>query len=230
MSDTLLTIWNQVRSVPTEAQKKITGGRLNGKTDINPVWRLKTLTQTFGPCGIGWKYEIADKRLESGTAGEIAAFVDINLYIKHSGEWSDAIPGVGGSMFVAKETKGLYTSDECYKMALTDAISVACKALGIAADVYWEADKSKYDDQSAKKEPPKPLKTEAAPNTKITDGQFRQLAKVCKAWGPDQEATEQARLKEIYARFGYASAREIDQKDFEQINKEFAEYGLPEGI
>ena len=29
-------------------------------------------------------------------------------------------------------------------MALTDAMSVACKALGVAADVYWQADKTKY--------------------------------------------------------------------------------------
>ena len=47
-------------------------------------------------------------------------------------------------MFVAKERNGLYTSDECYKMALTDAISVACKALGFGADVYWQADRTKY--------------------------------------------------------------------------------------
>lgn len=30
-------------------------------------------------------------------------------------------------------------------MALTDAISVACKALGVAADVYWNMDATKYD-------------------------------------------------------------------------------------
>ena len=47
-------------------------------------------------------------------------------------------------MFVAKESNGPYVSDECYKMATTDAISVACKALGIGADVYWEADSTKY--------------------------------------------------------------------------------------
>ena len=46
---------------------------------------------------------------------------------------------------MAKEKNGPYTSDECFKMALTDAISVACKALGFGADVYWEADRSKYD-------------------------------------------------------------------------------------
>ena len=31
-------------------------------------------------------------------------------------------------------------------MALTDAISVACKALGMGADVYWEKDTTKYND------------------------------------------------------------------------------------
>ena len=143
-----LTIYNEVREVPQEAQKTIKGGRLSGYTDINPMWRIETLTEQFGPCGVGWKYEIADKRLEQGANGEIAAFVDINLYFKVGGEWSEPVPGTGGSMFVAKEKNGMYTSDECYKMALTDAISVACKALGVGADVYWSADTTKYDRQS----------------------------------------------------------------------------------
>ena len=49
-------------------------------------------------------------------------------------------------MLVASESKGLYVNDECYKMALTDAISVACKALGMGADVYWNKDTTKYND------------------------------------------------------------------------------------
>ena len=47
-------------------------------------------------------------------------------------------------MFVAKESSGLRTNDEAFKMALTDAVSVACKALGIGANVYWEKDRTKY--------------------------------------------------------------------------------------
>lgn len=140
-----LAIYNAVRSVPDSAKKQIGAGRLKGKTDINPMWRLKTLTEQFGPCGIGWKYVITDKRLEQGANGEVAAFLDIDLFVKVDGAWSDAIPGTGGSAFVAKEKNGPYTSDECFKMALTDAISVACKALGFGADVYWDADRSKYD-------------------------------------------------------------------------------------
>lgn len=140
-----LAIYNAVRSVPDSAKRQICAGRLKGKTDINPMWRLKTLTEQFGPCGIGWKYVITDKRLEQGANGEVAAFLDIDLFVKVDGAWSDAIPGTGGSAFVAKEKNGPYTSDECFKMALTDAISVACKALGFGANVYWEADRSKYD-------------------------------------------------------------------------------------
>lgn len=140
-----LAIYNAVRSVPDSAKRQIGAGRLKGKTDINPMWRLKTLTEQFGPCGIGWKYVIIDKRLEQGANGEVAAFLDIDLFVKVDGAWSDAIPGTGGSAFVAKEKNGPYTSDECFKMALTDAISVACKALGFGADVYWDADRSKYD-------------------------------------------------------------------------------------
>jgi DNA-directed RNA polymerase subunit RPC12/RpoP len=149
-----MQIYDKVREVPREAQKKINGGRMNGKTDINPMWRIRALTENFGPCGIGWYYEITNKWLEPGSDGEVAAFVEIALYIKEDGEWSKPIVGIGGNSFVTKERSGFYTSDECYKMALTDAISVACKALGFGADIYWETDPTKYDrfKPAAKKE------------------------------------------------------------------------------
>lgn len=142
-----MDIYNQVRVVPKEAQKTIKGGRLSGFTDINAMWRIQKLTETFGPCGIGWYYTIEREWLETGANGEVAAFMDILLYYKQEGEWSKGIPGTGGSSFVAKERNGLYTSDECYKMALTDAISVAAKAIGMGADVYWEKGRTKYDGQ-----------------------------------------------------------------------------------
>ena len=143
-----LMIYNIVREVPPEAKKNITGGRLKGMTDINPMWRIKKLTEVFGVCGIGWKYEIVDRWVETAMAkDEITANIIINLYIRvENGEWSEPIPGIGGSMLVASESKGLYVNDECYKMALTDAISVACKALGMGADVYWNKDTTKYND------------------------------------------------------------------------------------
>lgn len=139
-----LSIYNKYREVPPEAKKEIKGGRMNGKTDINPMWRIKCLTEQFGPCGIGWYYKPVRKWLEQ-CGNEIAAFVDIELFVKVDGEWSAPISGTGGSMFAANEKNGIYVSDECYKMATTDAISVACKQLGFGADVYWQADKTKYN-------------------------------------------------------------------------------------
>ena len=143
-----LELYNKVRNVPLEAQRTIRGGRLNGFTDINPMWRIQILTEHFGVCGIGWKPEIVKQWLESYSNGEVAAFCDINLYIKQDGAWSDAIPGTGGAKFVAKESSGMYVDDEAYKKAYTDALSVACKMLGIGADVYW-SEGSKYPTQQA---------------------------------------------------------------------------------
>lgn len=182
-----MEIYEATRACPDEALKLIQAGRLKGKSDINPMWRIKTLTKQFGICGIGWYYNINRQWIEEGANGERAAFCDIALYVKIDGEWSMPIIGTGGSMFIANEKNGAYTSDECFKMALTDAISVACKALGFAADVYWNADRTKYD-QARESVQPNPLKcsecakpitaTEKASAQEIADWSFKNCGRV----------------------------------------------------
>lgn len=145
-----MKIYKAAESVPQNAQKEIGAGRLKGMTDINPMWRIRKLTEIFGPAGLGWKYTVDRQWVEDGSDGTKCAFCNISLYIREEGEWSDAIPGTGGSSFIAKERSGLYTSDEAFKMALTDALSVACKALGFGADIYWAGNReSKYGKLSA---------------------------------------------------------------------------------
>jgi len=135
MANKNLKIWNQVKAVPLEAQRRIKGGRLNGMTDINPQWRLAVITELFGPIGIGWYYKIERQWIEE--QGDLAcAFTNIELFVKHDGEWSQPIVGTGGSMLSAKEKAGVYVSDECFKMSLTDALSVAFKQLGVGAEIY----------------------------------------------------------------------------------------------
>lgn len=166
-----MKVYEKVREVPKEALKAITGGRLKGMSDINPMWRIKMLTEMFGICGIGWKIEITDKRLENGSGDEIVCFVDILLSVKVDGEWSAPIPGMGGSSFVTTERNGLHTSDECFKMAYTDAISVACKSLGFAADVYFANDRTKYTNQEDKQDiPPASLKAKYQLGSGSMDG------------------------------------------------------------
>ena len=153
-----MTIWEALRRPPLEALKRIQGGRLAGKTDINPQWRYKAMTEQFGVCGIGWIYTIDKLWLET-SGDEVCAFAAIGLKIKVDGEWSEPIPGIGGSMLVAKESSGLHVSDEAYKMAITDALSVAMKMIGVAADIYAGLfDGSKYTE--VKKSPTPETKTE----------------------------------------------------------------------
>lgn len=168
--------YNQVRKVPAEAQKTINAGRLKGMTDINPMWRIKTLTELCGACGVGWYYEIDRTWIEEGTSGERLANVEISLFIKVDGEWSKPVKGIGGSMLIVNESKGARTNDEAFKMALTDALSVSCKALGIGADVYWSGDRTKYTAPAA------PQKSTMA---EPTAEQKMELVTKCKEHGVD---------------------------------------------
>lgn len=139
-----MEIFEYARSVPDSAKKQISDGRMKGKTDISPMWRIEKLTEIFGPCGIGWWYVIKNQRLEKGAGETVKAFVDIDLYYKWGNDVSQPIPGIGGNTFVAKERNGLYTDDDAFKKALSDAIGTAAKALGIAADVYMGTEDTKY--------------------------------------------------------------------------------------
>lgn len=150
MNNTNLNLYNKVRSVPDEAKKPISAGRLKGMTDISPMWRIKVLTEQFGPCGFGWYFEVLDKWVEE-VGDERVATVSINLYIKINDEWSKPIFGIGGSKLSTMEKNGLYVSDEAFKMATTDAISVSCKHLGVGADVYFGKDSTKYTNYSQDK-------------------------------------------------------------------------------
>jgi hypothetical protein len=141
-----MRLYSAFEHTPYEAKKPIEAGRLKGKTDINPMYRIKKLTEKFGPCGIGWYTEILSKSTQEGPNGELMGFMDIHLYYRENGtgEWSKPVFGTGGNTIISKENKGLYANDEGWKMVYTDALSVACKNLGICADVYFEKDYSKY--------------------------------------------------------------------------------------
>lgn len=180
-----LDVWNKVKRPPPTALKTIKAGRLQGMSDINPQWRLEVMTDVFGQIGVGWYYDIVKFWTEPGAQGELMAFAHIHLFTKvpptmvvtekydtetrtsDNGHWSAPISGIGGSALVAKESAGLRANDEAYKMAVTDALSVAMKQLGVAADIYaglWDG--SKYKDEP----------TAAAPRVqlpKLTDAEAK---------------------------------------------------------
>ncbi len=139
-----LEIYEKYRAVPKEALKDFDNGKFKG-TDINTMWRIKSLTEQFGVCGVGWYFTIKRTWTETTPNEEQFAFAEIELFIKVDGEWSKPISGNGGNKIARVTKNGEYsTSDEAYKMAVTDALGVACRNLGFGADVYWQNDKSKY--------------------------------------------------------------------------------------
>lgn len=146
-----LGFWNKYKAVPEKAMKSFNNGKFEG-TDINTMWRFKCLTETYGQCGFGWYYTIKERQIYEVGNGDVFAFVEIELYLKNpeNGEWSKPIIGNGGNKIARATASGkISTSDEAYKMAVTDAIGNACRNLGIGADVYWANDKTKYTEQGA---------------------------------------------------------------------------------
>ena len=144
MDENNMRFFDMARAVPEDMKKPITEGRQKGLTAINNMWRIQKLTEMFGACGIGWYTEIVNTWNEEGKNGDLVKFCEIKLFVMVDGYWSEPIPGVGGAMFCSLHGNLYVTSDEALKAAYTDALSVACKALGIGADVYLEKDETKY--------------------------------------------------------------------------------------
>lgn len=167
-----LKYWNTFNQPPKSALKQIDAGRMKGKTDINPQWRYKAMTETFGACGSGWKFTVDRMWTEHGANGEVFAFVNVSVYIKIDGSWSDAIQGNGGSVLVVNESKGLHSDDDAFKKATTDALSTAMKMLGVGADIYaggWDGVKYKNENPLADL---KPITIEQAKAFKTSDGKL----------------------------------------------------------
>ncbi len=158
-----LRIYDELARPPKEALRQITGGKLNGKTDINPQWRYRAMTEKFGMVGIGWKYTIMNLWNAPGAGGEVLAFAQVAVFIKEGDQWSEPIVGIGGSKLVTLEKGQPVSNDEGYKMAVTDAFSTALKMIGVAADIYagrWDG--TKYRDEPPETASKAPLKAPAA--------------------------------------------------------------------
>ena len=140
-----MEIYQALSQPPADALKTINAGKLKGKSDINPQWRYKAMTEQFGLIGIGWKYEIQKLWTEQGAKGEVLCFAQTAVFIKdENNEWSAPIVGIGGSKLINAFSNGLESNDEGFKMAVTDSFSTALKMIGVAADIYagkWDGSK-----------------------------------------------------------------------------------------
>ena len=95
--------YDKFMTTPKEAQKPFDNGRFKG-TDINPMWRIKVLTEVFGPSGFGWwtqnvKYDFVEANIAGPqdkdiTKKETSVFCELELIVKdpETGEVSQVRP------------------------------------------------------------------------------------------------------------------------------------------
>lgn len=220
-----MRIYNAVKNTPKKAQKIIEGGRLNGFTNINAMWRIEMLTELFGACGEGWYFEIVKERIVDGgtkvyTEGkgenatslvstEKVVYIDILLYYRlEDGTWSKGIEGSGGANIISNEKYAPYTDNDAFKKAKTDALGNACKQLGMSSDIFYAQDDSKNTTTDIEEDLFKKTVT------KIESKQIVNAA--TNKWG--HNAAE--RCGEILKKYGAKSSLELLQIYLPQVLKE----------
>lgn len=229
--------YHKFMETPKDAQKSFDNGRFSG-TDINPMWRIKILTEVFGPVGFGWwtqnvRYEFTEADITPADAKqpkkEVSVFCELELVVKdpETGEVSQPIYGVGGNTYIAWGKYGPRASDEAKKMAYTDAMSIACKSLGIGHDIWYSNDRTKYTMNSEPTPAPKAKPVENAaekpaeipaeqkehtPDTAEVIGEIQNLlAKVSETMSTREEKIEFANntIKPIIGSNNYKSCTDI---------------------
>jgi hypothetical protein len=157
---TNMYFWDMLRTVPKDAQKPFTRASGFKGTAINPMWTIKTMTEIFGPCGIGWgigKPEFTTVPADD----ELLVYCTVAVWYLPPVASGPGLPasqlvGVGGDKVLTKQCSGmLFSDDEAFKKAFTDALTNALKTLGAGADIYMGVhDSNKYVGDPADRAPP----------------------------------------------------------------------------
>tara|TARA_B100000780_G_scaffold167746_1_gene117473 strand:- start:490 stop:1161 length:672 start_codon:yes stop_codon:yes gene_type:complete len=143
--------WNRLSTVPVTSLKPISFGALKGKSDINPQWRYKAMTEVYGSCGIEWSHRLVQSTIVDGANGEKLIYLEVAVKLKDGEEFT----GMGGDKIISKDKNGLRSNDEAFKMAYTDALGTALKYLGVASEIYeGNYDGSKYSESNDATLPP----------------------------------------------------------------------------
>ena len=147
-----MNLWNSVCTTPAEYLKQFTrSGGFSGKS-IDPVYRIRKLTEMFGPVGKGWRFVVSKRWSENN-----CVYVSGHIWYKIGDEQCETCEHTGG-------TEIGRTPDEAYKMSETDALGKCALDIGIAADVYLgQHDGDKYQRPESPRQSSVPQAQQAAP-------------------------------------------------------------------
>lgn len=146
-----LNLWNAVEKTPASQVKEITGKAYKGNSP-KPHYLVWKATETFGPAGIGWGFEIVEEKLLDGALLEPGFYERIHMarvrvWYKWNGERGE-VEHVGQTAFSGRRksrdnTPGLpFTDEDAPKKSVTDALIKALSMIGFAGDIFM----GRYDD------------------------------------------------------------------------------------
>lgn len=184
-----LDLWNAVEKTPPSETKAITGKSYKG-TSPKPHYLVHKATETFGPCGIGWGFEIVDEKLLDGALLAPGFFERIHMArVRVWYEWQGkkgVVEHVGQTVFCGKRKgpDGLpFTDEDAPKKSVTDALVKALSMIGFAGDIFiGRYDDSKYVNELRQEErevskpavAPAQSKSASQPSGKETPEQTRE--------------------------------------------------------
>ena len=142
-------IWDALsKTDPAHTKTFRRAGGFSG-TALKPMWMVKRLTEQFGPVGSGWGMKKPSFQVVPAADGETVVYCTVCCWV-FDGTRNGEFYGVGGDKVVAKNKNGLFSDDEAFKKAFTDAVGNAFKFLGVGADIHMgQFDDSKYVEQVA---------------------------------------------------------------------------------
>lgn len=170
-----LDLWHSVERTDPAHTKPITGKAYSGNSP-KPHFIIFKATETFGPCGIGWGFEIIEEKLLEGAMLEPGFYEKIHMArIRVWYEWNGkrgTVEHVGQTVFSGRRSAGKpFTDEDAPKKSVTDGLIKALSMIGFAGDIFLgRYDDSKYvselkreiAEEKAPPPPPAPSKPSAA--------------------------------------------------------------------
>lgn len=144
---TNMALWDKVKTTDPSFTKNFSGPEGKVFTATNGTYQARKATEVFGPCGIGWGFEVLDEKYVSGHAigfdangnslgTTVVHVVRLKLWYVY-GQSKGEITQFGQTTFVGlTESRELFHDEDAPKKSVTDAISKCLSLLGFSADVY----------------------------------------------------------------------------------------------
>jgi len=139
--ETNLLLWDSLsKTDPTHTKSFTRGGGFSG-TAIKPMWAVWRATKEFGPCGIGWGWDVLDTKIAEGMVFCLVRvwYVNAGMRYETGAQWG------GTEIRTPRKDGSSRADDESFKKSVTDGITKCLSYIGIGGDVHLgQFDDTKY--------------------------------------------------------------------------------------